>query len=80
MARSEAIRRIKDNTVRYLTAGRTPIRVDPNWQVMDKALHGLNDPVIGRLLIPAEDLLEWDADPEVYVYRSIRRYSDDKTM
>jgi hypothetical protein len=65
MARSEVIRRIKDNMVKYLAAGRRPVRLDPNWKSSDKALHGLNHPVIGRLLIPADDLPEWDADPDL---------------
>jgi hypothetical protein len=62
-ARSEAIRRIKDNTVRYLRAGRTPITVD-DAQVQHKSLRGFNDRNIGRLLIPAESLHEWDMDPD----------------
>lgn len=65
-ARSEAIKRIKDNTIRYLAAGRTPIIVTA--QVDHKALRGLFDPKIGRLIIPAEDLKEWDADPDGYAY------------
>jgi hypothetical protein len=64
-ARSEAIKRIKDNTIRYLAAGRTPIKVDA--QVEHKALRGLNDHNIGRLLIPAQDLHEWETDPDAYV-------------
>jgi hypothetical protein len=68
MARSKAIRRIKDNTVKYLAAGPRPIKVDP--QIKDKALRGFNDPNLGRLLIPAEDLHEWDVDPDAYVLRS----------
>lgn len=64
-SRSEAIKRIKDNTIRYLAAGRNPIKVDQ--LVEHKALRGLNDRNIGRLLIPAEDLHEWDADPDAYV-------------
>jgi hypothetical protein len=67
-SRSEAIKWIKDNTVKYLTAGHTPIRVD--GQVEHKALRGLNDPNIGRLLIPADTLHEWDADPNAYVDHS----------
>ena len=62
---SEAIRRIKDNTVRYLAAGRTPVRVD--MHVEHKALWGLNDHNIGHLVIPATDLHEWERDPDVYV-------------
>ena len=65
LACSEAIRRIKDNTVRYLAAGRTPIRVDTH--VEHKALRGLNDHNIGCLVIPATDLHEWDRDPDAYV-------------
>jgi hypothetical protein len=41
---------------------------------MDKALRGLNDPYTGRLLIPAEDLPEWDADPDLYVNIFMRQY------
>jgi hypothetical protein len=67
-ARSEAIKRIKDNTIKYLAAGPTPIKVDA--QVEHKALCGLNDRNIGRLLIPAEALHEWDADPDAYVTQS----------
>ncbi|KAF8490647.1 hypothetical protein F5888DRAFT_1637981 [Russula emetica] len=62
-ARSEAIKRVKDNTIRYLAAGRTPVEVDAHLE--HKVLCGLNDPHIGRLLIPAEDLSEWDVDPDV---------------
>jgi hypothetical protein len=61
-ARSEAIKRIKDNTIRYLTAGQRPVKVDE--RVRYKPLRGLNDPDIGRLLIPAQDLHEWDRDPD----------------
>ncbi|KAF8496387.1 hypothetical protein F5888DRAFT_1634920 [Russula emetica] len=61
-ARSEAIKRVKDNTIRYLAAGRTPVEVDAHLK--HKVLRGLNDPHIGRLLIPAEDLSEWDTDPD----------------
>jgi hypothetical protein len=67
-ARSEAIKRIKDNTIKYLKAGRTPIRVGD--QVEHKALRGLNDRDIGRLLIPADSLHEWDEDPDAYVDQS----------
>ena len=66
-ARSEAIKRIKDNTVKYLAAGRTPIAVN-EAQVRHKTLRGLNDRAIGRLLIPADDLHEWDMDPDAYVH------------
>ena len=64
-ARSEVIRRIKDNMAKYLRAGRVPVII--NAHLEHKALRGLNDPHIGRLIIPAEDLHEWDADPDVYV-------------
>lgn len=69
MARSEAIRRVKDNTIRYLAAGETPVMVDP--QSNNKALRGLNSVEFGRLLIPAEELGEWDADPELYVHSPV---------
>jgi len=62
-ARSEAIKRIKENTIKYLAAGKTPIQVDVQ-QVQHKALRGLNERNIGRLLIPASELEDWDADPE----------------
>jgi hypothetical protein len=65
MARSEAIRRIKDNMIKYLAAGQRPLKVDPDWQSSNKALHGLNHPLIGHLIIPAANLSEWDADPDV---------------
>jgi hypothetical protein len=64
-ARSEAIKRIKDNTIKYLAAGPTPINVDAH--VEHKALRGLNDRNIGRLLIHAEALHQWDEDPDAYV-------------
>jgi hypothetical protein len=38
---------------------------------MDKASRGLNHQDIGRLIIPAEDLAEWDADPDAYVDISV---------
>jgi len=63
---SEAIRRIKDNMIKYLAAGRTPIQVNIR-QVQHKALRGLHNRNIGCLLIPAEDVHEWDADPDAYV-------------
>ena len=65
-ARSENIRRIKDNTTRYLAAGQTPVRVGEHTN--HKALRGLNDENIGRLIIPVEDLHEWDQDPDGYAY------------
>lgn len=61
-ARSEAIRRIKLNTITYLGAGKNPVKFDT--QVKDKSLRGLNNSSTGRLLIPAEYALEWDADPD----------------
>jgi hypothetical protein len=67
MARSETIKRIKDNMVRYLVAGQNPVLVDVHWQARGRGSSGINDPDIGRLLIPADDLPEWDADPDVYV-------------
>jgi hypothetical protein len=67
-ARSEAIKRIKDNTAKYLRAGGTPVMVNDE-QVQHKALRGFNDRNIGRLLIPADDLHEWDRDPDGYVDR-----------
>lgn len=71
MARSEAIRRIKDNLARYLAAGGNPVLISPHLQGMDKASRGLNHQDIGRLIIPAEDLAEWDADPDAYVDISV---------
>lgn len=35
-----------------------------------KALRGLNDPFIGCLLIPADGVHQWDADPDGYVHLS----------
>ncbi len=67
-ARSDAIKRIKEHTISYLASGRMPIKVDP--QVKHKVLRGLTDHDIGRLLIPAEDLEDWDADRDAYIYRS----------
>jgi hypothetical protein len=67
-ARSEVIKRIKENTIKYLKAGRTPIT--PDDQVEHKALRSLNDRDIGRLLIPAESLHQWDEDPDAYVDQS----------
>lgn len=64
-ARSEAIRRIKLNTVAYLAAGRKPVKID--FGIKDKSLCGLNSPELGRLLIPAEKLRDWDTDPDAYV-------------
>jgi hypothetical protein len=63
LARSESIRRVKQNMVVYLGAGRKPVKIDT--QIMDKSLRGLNHPQIGHLLIPAEHLLKWDEDPDV---------------
>jgi hypothetical protein len=56
VARSEAIRRIKQSKFDYLAAGQKPVKIDS--QIRDKSLHGLNHPEIGRLLIPAEYLLD----------------------
>lgn len=69
-ARSEAIRRINQNMFMYLGAGRKPIKIDS--QLKDKSLCGLNSLEIGRLIIPAEHLPKWDADPNAYVARSMR--------
>jgi hypothetical protein len=66
-ARSETIKRIKDNMVRYLAAGQNPVMVKVHWQARGKRMIGINDPDVSRLLIPAEDLQEWDEDPELYV-------------
>jgi hypothetical protein len=65
-ARSEIIKRIKDNTGRYLRAGRTPVEVD-DTQIQHKPLRGLNNCNIGRLIIPADDVREWDLNPDSYV-------------
>jgi hypothetical protein len=62
-ARSESINRIKQNMVMYLAAGRNPVIFD--LQAKDKSSCGLNNTHIGRLLIPAQDVLEWDVDPDV---------------
>jgi hypothetical protein len=56
-ARSDTIKRIKDNTTAYLNAGQTPIIVD-EVQIREKPLRGFNNPEIGRLLVPAEDVHE----------------------
>ena len=61
-ARSEAIRRIKQNAAIYLAAGRNPVKIGS--QIRDKSTLGLNNPLTGRLIIPADRLLEWDTDPE----------------
>jgi len=47
---------------KYLTAGRVPVKVDLRTE--HKALRGLNDPDFGRLIIPASELHEWEADPD----------------
>jgi uncharacterized protein YktA (UPF0223 family) len=73
-ARSEAIRRIKQNTVAYLAAGRKPVKVD--LQTKDKSSRGLNNPDFGRLIIPAEHLIDWDADPDAYVNPLIQSPAD----
>lgn len=64
-ARSNAFKHIKDNTVNYLASGPKPIKVDAH--IKHKGLHGLNDPNIGRLIIPAKELHEWDTDPDAYI-------------
>ena len=71
-ARSEMTRRIKDNMIRYLGAGQNPVQVEHHVSVY-KAFRGLHDPNIGRLLIPAEDLDQWDEDPNGYVHLSYIR-------
>lgn len=68
-ARSEALGRIKQNTFAYLAAGQKPVKID--LRARDKSLRGLNSPEIGRLIIPAEYILDWDADPDAYVNLSI---------
>ncbi len=60
MAWSKAIRHVKENTMKYLTAGPKPIKIDS--QIKDKGLRGLHDHKFGRLLIPADDIKEWDMD------------------
>jgi len=46
--------------MKYLTAGPKPIKIDS--QIKDKGLRGLHDHKFGRLLIPADDIKEWDMD------------------
>jgi hypothetical protein len=70
MARSKAIRWIKQSTFVYLEAGQKPIKVD--LELKDKASHGLNHPDLGWLLIPAERLHDWDPHPKMYVNQSKR--------
>ena len=66
-AHFKAIKHIKDNTVKYLAAGQTPITVN-KVQVKHKMLHGLNNRTIGCLLIPADNLHGWDMDPNTYIH------------
>jgi hypothetical protein len=72
MARSEAVRRIKENMPRYLAAGQRPVNVGQHWKSSDKSMRGLNDPQFGRLLIPAGDLAEWNLDPDAYVNKLVQ--------
>lgn len=51
--------------IRYLAAGQKPVIVGDH--ISYKALRGLIDPHIGRLLIPAEDVPKWDINPHAYV-------------
>lgn len=76
-ARSEAVRRIKLNMIAYLAAGPKPIRIDAQTiETKDKSSLGLNDPDFGRLLIPAEYVHKWDADPDAYVNPLIQSLAD----
>jgi hypothetical protein len=67
-ARSETIRRIKLNIIVYLGAGQNPIKINSQ----DKSWCGLNNPVIGRLLIPAKYVTSWDADTDACVNRFLQ--------
>ena len=68
VAHSDTFKCIKENTMAYLTAGPKLIKVD--MYITHKALHGLNNPSIGCLLIFAEELHEWDVDSDAYVHLS----------
>ncbi len=60
MAWSEAIRCVKENTMKYLAVSSKPIKIDS--QIKDKGLHGLHDHEFGWLLILADNVEEWDVD------------------
>ena len=61
-ARSDTFKRINQLTGRYLNSGTRPIHL--NKKIVEKGLHGLNHPQIGRLIIPAKHVAEWDDDPQ----------------
>jgi hypothetical protein len=64
-ARSDTFKRINQFTEKYLNSGTSPIRC--NAGSAEKSSRGLNHPQIGRLIIPAVFVAEWDEDPELYV-------------
>lgn len=64
-ARSEAVKRINQFTDKYLDSGTRPIKCDA--RTMAKTYRGLNHPQIGRLIIPAEHVVEWDENTVRYV-------------
>lgn len=65
-ARSDTFKRINQFTDRYLNLGTKPIICNAGTTV--KMSRGLNHPQIGRLIIPAEQVAEWDEDPERYIF------------
>ncbi|KAN0128660.1 hypothetical protein V8E53_013479 [Lactarius tabidus] len=58
-SRAETTRRINSNLIHYLTAGPVPIQCSR----LDKHASPLNHPELGRLIIPARYLRDWDWDP-----------------
>ena len=64
-ARSDTFKRVNQFTYKYLNSGTRPIQCDAGG--MRKTSRGLNHPQIGRLIIPAKKVAEWDENPERYV-------------
>ena len=64
-ARSDTFKRVNQFTEKYLNSGSSPVQCDA--RAMAKPSRGLNHPQLGRLIIPAAYVSDWDEDPERYV-------------
>jgi len=63
------LKRVNQFMDKYLNLGTKPIQCDA--RTMGKTHHGLNHPQLGRLIILAEYVAEWDENVEWYVINSL---------
>ena len=61
-AHSETFKRVNQFMDKYLNSGNRPILCDA--RTIGKTSRGLNHPQIGRLIIPAAYVAEWDKNTE----------------